>query len=225
MGNEASKTYALSENKIKALLQGDGLDIGAGSDPVIPNVTTFDQKDGDANLIDEYIHRQFDFVFSSHCLEHMHNPWDALPRWWKLVKPGGHLIVIVPDEDLYEQGYWPSLFNDDHKHTFTQKEKSPLPVSIQVKRLIATIPNATLVHLEEQSNGYDYSLLRSPPLPQHIAVKRIRLAKLLSKVLEPFMPNARKKLLTLLKAPIDQTAYGALAQIQFVLRKEPAPAQ
>ena len=50
--------------------------------------------------------RPFDFVFSSHCLEHMQDPvkCPSLRDWWQLVRPGGVLIVIVPDEDLYEQG-------------------------------------------------------------------------------------------------------------------------
>ncbi len=31
----------------------------------------------------------------------------------------GHLIVTVPDEDLYEQGVFPSTYNSDHKWTFS----------------------------------------------------------------------------------------------------------
>ena len=36
-----------------------------------------------------------------------------------MVKPGGHLIITVPDEDLYEKGFWPSRFNPSHKWSFT----------------------------------------------------------------------------------------------------------
>ena len=42
----------------------------------------------------------------------------ALEQWWQLVKPGGAMVIVVPDEDLYEQGAWPSLFNRDHSATF-----------------------------------------------------------------------------------------------------------
>ena len=49
----------------------------------------------------------------------MRDPRSAIAQWWGLVKPGGVLFVIVPDEDLYEQGFWPSRFNCDHKWTFT----------------------------------------------------------------------------------------------------------
>jgi hypothetical protein len=57
-----------------------------------------------------------------------------------VVKPGGYLVVTVPDEDLYEQGLWPSTFNPDHKHTFTiYKTSSWSPVSINVLALLAGV--------------------------------------------------------------------------------------
>jgi hypothetical protein len=40
-----------------------------------------------------------------------------------VLKPGGHLVCLVPDEDLYEQGMFPSTFNDDHKRTLTIAKK------------------------------------------------------------------------------------------------------
>jgi hypothetical protein len=72
----------------------------------------------------------YDFVHSSHCLEHLHDPAEALSNWFRILRPGGHLIGLVPDEDLYEQGIWPSTFNGDHKWSFTiRKEGSWSPVS------------------------------------------------------------------------------------------------
>src|SRR3546814_12230808 len=44
---------------------------------------------------------------------------EGLRNWFRILKPGGHLIVTVPDEDLYEQGIFPSAYNPDHKWTFT----------------------------------------------------------------------------------------------------------
>ena len=63
----------------------------------------------------------------------MSDPRKTILDWWKLVKPGGYLFVVVPDEDLYEQGVFPSRFNNDHKATFTiAKAKSWSPNSINV---------------------------------------------------------------------------------------------
>jgi SAM-dependent methyltransferase len=59
--------------------------------------------------------RQFDAVFSSHCIEHMVDPSRALRAWFSLVKPGGHLVVIAPSWVHYEREVWPPRFNTDHK--------------------------------------------------------------------------------------------------------------
>lgn len=38
-----------------------------------------------------------DFVLSSHCLEHLANPLAALREWRRVTRPGGHLLLVVPD--------------------------------------------------------------------------------------------------------------------------------
>ena len=39
----------------------------------------------------------YDFVLSSHCLEHLANPLGALREWRRVVRAGGHLLIVVPD--------------------------------------------------------------------------------------------------------------------------------
>jgi len=117
--NETSKTKKIWGPLEASILTGSGIDIGCGSDPVTPDVRKFDRAEGDANHITRFVHEQFDFVYSSHCLEHMDDPAGALHEWWHLVRSRGHLIFIVPDEDLYEQGVFPSRFNPEHRATFT----------------------------------------------------------------------------------------------------------
>src|SRR3546814_10136909 len=75
--------------------------------------------DGDGQLMEGVADESYDFVHSSHCLEHLRDPEEGLCNWFRILKPGGHLIVTVPDEDLYEQGIFPSTYNSDHKWTFT----------------------------------------------------------------------------------------------------------
>jgi len=123
-------------------LVGMGIDIGGGNDsiavyaqlfPRIQTVTVYDMPQGDAQYLANVPDGAFDFLYSGHCLEHMVDPRIALRNWLRVVKPGGHLVITVPDEDLYEQGVWPSTFNYDHKHTFTMfKRTSWSPVSINV---------------------------------------------------------------------------------------------
>ena len=162
--NETSKSRKFWGPLEHSVLTGSGIDIGCGPDPVSPTVRQFDLADGDANHITRHVHEQFDFVYASHCLEHMHDPRQAVLEWWQLVKPGGHLFFLVPDEDLYEQGVFPSRFNDDHKATFTiDKTESWSPVSINVRALAASLPGGELVSLVLQDHGYDRRLLRSGP--------------------------------------------------------------
>lgn len=127
-------------------LVGNGLDIGGGTDsialyrslfPRIANVTVYEWEQGDAQYLDNVRDDSFDFVYSAHCLEHMVDPRVALRHWLRVLRRGGHLVITVPDEDMYEQGVWPSTFNSDHKHTFTLfKRKSWSPVSINVLDLL-----------------------------------------------------------------------------------------
>ena len=165
--NEASKVIRTWGPWERSLLEGNGIDIGCGSNPVTDRVRRFDVADGDANRITDFVPERFDFVFSSHCLEHMDNPLGALQGWWQLVKPGGHLILVVPDEDLYEQGVFPSRFNTDHKFTFTiSKAKSWSPVSQNLLDLVQALPEAKVVNLVLQDQGYDRGLYRHGPVPR-----------------------------------------------------------
>lgn len=109
---------------------GRGIDIGAGRDglgvwqqkfPLIESCYAWDLKDGDAQAMVGVQDGDFDFVHSAHCLEHMRSAREALLNWWRILRPGGHLVVIVPDADLYEQNVWPSTFNPDHKARFTMR--------------------------------------------------------------------------------------------------------
>jgi SAM-dependent methyltransferase len=154
--NEASKTWMVMTDEERSWFAGTVLDIGCGPDKIVPHARGFDQIDGDANTIDECVADRFDMVFSSHCLEHMHDPADAIQRWWRLVQIGGRMIVIVPDEDLYEQGVYPSRFNSDHKATFTlSKRNSWSPCSFSMLALAAQLPAAKVLRCELQDQGYD----------------------------------------------------------------------
>jgi len=105
-------------------LRGNGIDIGSGDSPlVVPSgkVRAWDVFDGDAQLLEGVPDNSFDFVYSSHCLEHMRDVAEALSHWRRVLKPGKHLYVVVPDYELYEKCQWPSIYNGDHKHSFSSR--------------------------------------------------------------------------------------------------------
>jgi hypothetical protein len=72
------------------------------------------------------------------------------------------MIVTVPDEDLYEQGVFPSTFNGDHKWTFTvNKTRSWSPCSLNVLDLVGELgEDAELVRLERLTSTYRFGLPR-----------------------------------------------------------------
>jgi SAM-dependent methyltransferase len=47
--------------------------------------------------LDGLANATYDCVLSSHCLEHTANPLTALCEWNRVTKPGGHLLVIIPN--------------------------------------------------------------------------------------------------------------------------------
>jgi len=157
---ETSKSRARREAEgFDRYLRGKVLDIGCGDDKITPDATGWDVDDGDAQKLESVPNSFYDTVYSSHCLEHMRDPLEALLNWWRVLKPGGYLIVAVPDEDLYEQGVWPSFFNGDHKFTYTaSKSESWSMVSKNVVDLLRLLPSHKLISLRTIDTGYDYDI-------------------------------------------------------------------
>jgi len=171
---ECSKSIArrlADSNFTRRYFVGQGIDIGGKPDPLglylemfaqMVAVKTWDWEDGDAQFLAGTADEALDFVHSSHCLEHLVDPAEGLANWLRVVRPGGYLIVTVPDEDLYEQGVFPSTFNRDHKWTFTiLKSASWSPRSLNVIDLVRGLgASAELVRLEQLSATYRFDLPR-----------------------------------------------------------------
>lgn len=212
--DEATKTKLFYPDLFSKYITGKTLDIGAGDDPVAPDATVFDKAQGNAERIYDHFHKEsFDSVFSSHCLEHVNDPTTVIKDWFGLVKPGGHLFVIVPDEDLYEQGHFPSIFNEDHKSTFTiSKSISWSSASLNLYE-IAQDMGGVVVYLKQQSNNYDLSLWSF----RRLGIRRYKIGRhaLRFSVFRNFLRSMRL-------IAIDQTSFGmpVLAQICIIIRKE-----
>lgn len=152
---ESSKTAQVRSSVFfKNFLSGKVIDIGGGNDPVTNYAEVFDIGDGDAQNILKYRKKEsYDSVNSSHCLEHMKDVPLALSQWWELVKPGGHMVIVVPHEDLFEQKIWPSVFAGGHHATFRLKTKeSWSPVSYDIHELIKNLPHSKIVSAEVQGH-------------------------------------------------------------------------
>jgi len=158
-------------NFLRKYFVGNGIDIGGKPDPLllykelfplINSIKTWDWEDGDAQFLNAVVTASFDFVHSSHCLEHLVDPVEGLQNWFRVLRDGGYMIITVPDEDLYEQGRFPSTFNQDHKWTFTIfKSNSWSDHSVNLIDIIRHLgPAAEVVRLEQLSASYRYDLPR-----------------------------------------------------------------
>lgn len=145
----------LREGFFDKYCEGKGLDIGYGGDPVTANVQGWDYEHGDAQYLNGIDDEVYDFVHSSHLLEHLPDTKLTLHNWWRVLKQGGYLILYVPHRDLYEKKTeLPSQFNDDHLHFFLP-EKGEMPDTIGISELISdTLENAKVEYIKVCDEGY-----------------------------------------------------------------------
>jgi len=156
---------------VRRYFVGKGFDIGGKPDPLclyqeffprMEAVKTWDLEDGDAQYMEGIKDADIDFIHSSHCLEHLNDPYEGLKNWFRVIRPGGYLIITVPDEDLYEQGQFPSTFNGDHKWTFTfLKKNSWSEKSVNVLDLVQSLgKDAAIEKVELLDSNYRYEVPR-----------------------------------------------------------------
>lgn len=86
----------------------------------------------------------YDFVLSSNCLEHVANPLRALFEWQRVLRPGGALILVLPNK----------ASNFDHKRPFTSFEHI-------LEDYARGITERDLTHLDEILALHDLSM--DPP--------------------------------------------------------------
>jgi SAM-dependent methyltransferase len=134
---------------------GKGLDIGFGGDLILLDAQGWDFEHGDAQYLKGLKDESFDYVYSSHTLEHVFDVVTTLKNWYRVLRPNGYLILYIPHRDLYEKKKeLPSRFNPTHQRFFLiNKDDPPDTVGI-VPLLNNTLNNFTLVYAKECSDGH-----------------------------------------------------------------------
>ena len=116
-------TYLLSGDACRFIIpfashfcKGRGLDVGAGKWP-FPGATPIDIiNGGDAMNLPE---GAFDFIVSSHALEHLTNPIAALEHWQTRLRSGGVLFLNLPHPTMR---YWNTTRNRRHLHEWRPRQ-------------------------------------------------------------------------------------------------------
>jgi ubiquinone/menaquinone biosynthesis C-methylase UbiE len=114
--------YRSETSKVRHMVlefcNGNGCDIGFGGDKIKkencigidyaqPYANTGkDQVDISCDVMNESIpveNGTFDYVYSSHLIEDFLNTKDALNEFIRILKDGGNLILVFPDQKKYEE--------------------------------------------------------------------------------------------------------------------------
>lgn len=116
-----------------------------------------------------------DYVFASHVLEHIPDSLAAIREWYRVLKVGGHLIMMVPHMYLYERKQsLPSRWNEDHKRFYT-------PYLLLVEADLALSPNSWRVrHYCDNDRGFNYSIP-----PEHHAGGAYEIECVIQKIKSP----------------------------------------
>lgn len=163
-GNEAGKIAPF----IVPYTRGRGLDIGCGPFKAFPHFIGVDSGKGwkgqdirrdwvetEADDISLFADGSMDFVFSSHLLEHIEDTEKTLAEWWRVIRPGGHLVLYLPHRAFYPNCGGEGA-NPDHKHDFLPSEIQEWMETIAHDSGISW----TLIENEERNETNEYSFFQ-----------------------------------------------------------------
>lgn len=145
---------------------GDGIDIGFGGDPIVSHAICMDMPNryasyeshvqhlhGDARDLHWFSSNALDWLYSSHVLEDFENTAAVLNEWIRVVKPGGHIVLYLPDEQTYrehcrKQGKPP---NEHHIHDNFSLDS--------VKQCLAQRKDIAIIHERFPAGIYSFELV------------------------------------------------------------------
>jgi SAM-dependent methyltransferase len=141
-------------SKVRASLApfcvGDGVDVGFGGDPIVPTAIAMDLPEryarylenpqhlhGDAANLHWFRDGVLDYVFSSHVLEDFEDTAAVVREWVRVLKPGGRLVLFLPDEQTY-RAHCRAIGNPPNAHHVHENFglpylKSCLPANVTVE--------------------------------------------------------------------------------------------
>lgn len=98
----------------KKFCVGAGVDVGGTPDWHFPGAEIANPA---FNIFDAFNlpKNNYDFIFSSHCLEHIDDYANALQYWRDCLRPGGQLFLYLPHPDM---AYWRPENLSKHLHSF-----------------------------------------------------------------------------------------------------------
>lgn len=166
MASETSKC----RERLKKYCVGNGLDIGYGGDPIVPTAITLDlpkpyalvgnhpqNLQGDCRNLYWFEDNCLDYVFSSHLLEDfsMDEIKSLLWEWGRVLKPGGFLVLYLPDERVYREYCKEHDKPANANHKVEQFNLELIKILLEEGPPVIKYGNLKIIH--ENSHVEDYS--------------------------------------------------------------------
>lgn len=133
---------------------GTGLDLGCGGEKIREDAIGVDKIRTEVTDVVSSVRclywaddEVYDYVFSSHCLEDMEDTEGTLREWMRVIKPGGHLVLYMPNKRFYPNIGMPGA-NCDHVHDFEPAD---------VVRVLRRVCPYEAVHVECHGEEDEYS--------------------------------------------------------------------
>lgn len=151
--------------RLKKYCVGYGVDLGYGGDPIVPSAITVDMPvpytklgDGELNLggdatnLNWFSDGSLDYVYSSHLLEDFINTKEVLIEWLRVLKPGGNLILYLPNEQRFRAHCKKTgqPYNESHK-------LSDFGL-IYLKEILRDLP-VTIVYEKDECEAYSFEIV------------------------------------------------------------------
>jgi len=157
---------AKCRERLKDYCSGFGLDLGFGGDKIVPWAIGVDLPNPytrvgidfqnfacDARDLSAFGDNAFDFVFSSHLLEDFENTEEVVREWGRVIKPGGNLVLYLPDEQLYRKHCRETgqTYNKHHKHENFSAD--------YLREILSRIPCLHLVRVTDHVDDYSFEIV------------------------------------------------------------------
>ncbi len=148
--------------------QGYGLDIGFGGDPITDSAIRMDlpqpyaqtgtatvQLGGDCRLLKWFRSDVLDYVYSSHVLEDFDETQTVavLAEWLRVLRVGGHLILLLPDQPRYVQ------YCEDKALSYNDHHSIPHFSLAYVRECLARLSNSEEVAQFPVLGAYSFGLV------------------------------------------------------------------
>ena len=153
-------------NELAPFCEGYGIDLGYGGDPITPSSITVDlptpytqvgkqplNLGGDARNLHWFNDNSLDYVYSSHLLEDFENTEEVLQEWARVIKQGGRLVLLLPDQQRYEAYCAEAGSEPNPAHKIKEFGLA------YVKKCLATIPYLQIIYERDDLDDYCFLIV------------------------------------------------------------------